>query len=205
MNQYFGVIMYLEQLTLKMYNNTELMEALGKMNKTVTKLVLLSVLFATLASAATIYTLNATITTQVSTPNIIFTTGSDTSSIGGSIGASGQTFTATTVPLGLGSNVTVTQAVNITNTDPLASHSITGLTVLSNDFASTLTQLGIYAYNGTRMALLGVDTTGAVVYQFSGSLNMPANDVWSIIIEGCYDAGTSGGTTNTISFSIEQQ
>ena len=94
------------------------------MNKTITKLVLLSVLFASLASAATIYTLNATITTQVSTPKIIFTTGSDTSSIGGSIGASGQTFTATSVPLGLGTNVTVTQAVNLTNTDISSSHII---------------------------------------------------------------------------------
>ena len=175
------------------------------MNKTLTKLVLLSVLFATLASAATIYTLNATITTQVSTPKIIFTTGTDTSSIGGSITASGQVFTATSEPLGLGTNVTVTQAVNLTNTDVSSSHSLTGLSVNSEDFGSTLSQLSIYAYNGTRMCLLSIDTSGAVVYQFSGSLNMPANAVWSIIIEGCYDAGTSGGTTNTISFSIQQQ
>jgi hypothetical protein len=174
------------------------------MNKTIMKLVLLSVLFASLASAATIYTLNATITTQVSTPKIIFTTGSDTSSIGGSIGASGQTFTATSEPLGLGTNVTVTQAVNLTNTDT-SSHSLTGLSVNSEDFGSTLSQLSIYAYNGTRMCLLSIDTSGNAVYQFSGSLNMPANAVWSIIIEGCYDAGTSGGTTNTISFSIQQQ
>jgi hypothetical protein len=175
------------------------------MNKTITKLVMLSVLFASLASAATIYTLNATITTQVSTPKIIFTTGSDTSSIGGSIGASGQTFTATNVPLGLGTNVTVTQAVTLTNTDISSSHIITGLTVNSNNFASSLSELSIYANNGARICLLSVDTTGTVVYQFSGSLNMPANAVWSIIIEGCYDAGTSDVTTNQISFSIQQQ
>jgi hypothetical protein len=175
------------------------------MNKTITKLVMLSVLFASLASAATIYTLNATITTKVSIPNIIFTTGSDTSSIGGSIAAGGQTFTATTVPLGLETNVTVTEAVKLTNMDGSSSHSITGLTVNSEDFGSTLSQLSIYAYNGTRMCLLSIDTSGNVVYNFSGSLNMPANAVWSIIIEGCYDAGTSGGTTNTIIFSIQQQ
>jgi hypothetical protein len=175
------------------------------MNKTLTKLMLVSVLFASLASAATIYTLSASITTVVSTPKIIFTTGSDTSSIGGSIGASGQTFTATTVPLGLGSNVTITQAVNITNTDVSSAHTITGLTVNTNNFASTLEGLSIYAYSGARILLLSVDTTGTVTYSFSGSLTMPANAVWSIIIEGCYDAGTASGTSNTISFYIQQQ
>jgi hypothetical protein len=175
------------------------------MNKTLTKIMLLSVLFASLASAATIYTLSASITTVVSTPKIIFTTGSDTGTIGGSIGGSGQTFTATTVPLGLGSNVTITQAVNITNTDVSSAHTITGLTLNSNNFASTLTGLSIYAYNGARTLLLTIDTSGTETYQFAGSLSLPANAVWSIIIEGCYDAGTSGGTSNTISFTLQQQ
>ena len=105
----------------------------------------------------------------------------------------------------MGSNVTVQQAVNLTNTDVSNPHSITGVVVASEDFGSSLNQLSIYAYDGTRMLLLSVDATGTVVYQFSGSLNMPANAVWSIIIEGCYDPGTSGGTTNTISFTVEQQ
>ena len=173
------------------------------MNKTFTKLALLSVLFATLASAATIYTLSATITTQATVPNIIFTTASDTSSIGGSVGANGTTFTATTVPLGVGSNVTVTQAVNLTNRDAGSARSITAVVLLSEDFGSSLSQLSIYAYNGARTLLLSVDGTGAITYQFSGTLSMPASAVWTVIIEGCYDAGTVT-TSNTISFYIQQ-
>src|SRR3990170_345882 len=173
------------------------------MNKTLTKLVLLSVLFATLASAATVYTLTATLTTQVAIPNIIFTTASDTSSIGGSVGLNGTTFTATAVPLGVGSNVTVQQAVSLTNTDGSNPRSITGVSVISEDFGSSLYQLSIYANDGTRRLLLSLDTNGAVVYSFSGTLSMSASAVWPIIIEGCYDAGTVSGTTNTISFYIE--
>jgi hypothetical protein len=174
------------------------------MNKTLTKLVLLSVLFATLASAATIYTLTATLTTQVVVPNIIFTTASDTSSIGGSVGANGTTFTATSVPLGVGSNVTVQQAVNLTNTDVSNPHSITGVVVATEDFGSSLNQLSIYANDGTRVPLISIDGTGSTVYEFSGTLSMPASAVWTIIIEGSYDPGTSNGATNTIVFYIQQ-
>jgi hypothetical protein len=137
-------------------------------------------------------------------PNIIFVSGSDTSSIGGSIGSNGTTFTASSVPLGVGSNVTIQQAVNLTNTDAINPHNIIGAEVLSEDFGSALTVLSIYVYNGTMYQLVSLDGTGAVVYQFSGTLTMPASAEWSIIIEGCYDAGTVSGTTNTISFTIEQ-
>ena len=173
------------------------------MNKTLTKLVLLSVLFATLASAATVYTLTATVTTQATVPNIIFTTASDTSSIGGSVGLNGTTFTATAIPLGVGSNVTVQAAVSLTNTNASSARSITGVSVLSEDFGSSLYQLSIYANDGSRRLLLSIDTDGAVVYSFSGTLSMPASAVWPIIIEGCYDAGTVT-TSNTIAFYIEQ-
>lgn len=175
------------------------------MNKTLTKLMLLSVLFATLASAATIYTLNATITTQAVIPNIIFTSASDTSSISGTVGSNGTTFTATAVPLGVGSNITVQEAVGLTNTDASNPHDITAVVVLSEDFGSTLNQLSIYATDGTRKTLLSLDTNGDAVYQFSGTLSIPASAVWTVIIEGCYDDGTLSGTTNTISFNIEQQ
>lgn len=174
------------------------------MDRTLKTLVLLSVLMASFASAAVIYTLTATLTTVASVPNIIFTTGDDTSSIGGSIGTNGTTFTATSVPLGVGSNVTVQEAANLTNTDASNAHNIIGVEVLSENFGSELNKLSIYAYNGTRYLLISIDGSGTVTYQFSGTLTMPAGAEWSIIIEGCYDDGTAGSTTNTITFYIKQ-
>ncbi len=75
---------------------------------------------------------------------------------------------------------------------------------MSEDFGAALTALSIYVYTGTRYTLIELDGTGAVTYEFSGTLTMQASDVWSIIIEGAYDDGTASGTTNTISFIIKQ-
>jgi hypothetical protein len=174
------------------------------MNRTLTRLTLLSVLMVSFASAAIIYTLTATLTTQATVPSIIFTSGSDTSSISGTIGSNGTTFTATAVPLEVGSNVTIPEAVNLTNTDAGSAHDIIGAEVLSEDFASELDNLSIYVYNGTRYLLISLDGTGAVTYEYSGTLSMPASAEWSIIVEGCYDDGTATGTTNNISFHIKQ-
>ena len=173
------------------------------MNRTLTRLMLLSVLTVSFASAAIIYTLTATLTTVVTVPYIIFTTGADTSSITGTIGLNGTTFTATAVPLEVGANVTIEQAVNLTNTDGGSSHDIIGAEVASEDFGAELDVLGIYVYNGTRYLLLSLDDSGDVVYEFSGTLSMPASAEWSMIIEGCYDDGTVAGT-NTITFNIKQ-
>ena len=173
------------------------------MDRTLKRLALLSVLMVSFASAATIYTLTATLTTLATVPNIIFTDGSDTSSISGTVGSNGTTFTATAVPLEVGSNVTIQEAVNLTNTDGVNPHDIVGVEVLSEDFGAELDVLSIYVYNGTRYLLMSLDGTGAVTYEFSGTLSMPASAVWSIIIEGAYDDGTASGS-NTISFYIKQ-
>jgi len=165
--------------------------------------MLLSVLTVSFASAAIVYTLTATLTTVVTVPYIIFTTGADTGSITGTIGLNGTTFTATNVPLEVGANVTIEQVVNLTNTDGGSSHDIIGAEVASEDFGAELYVLGIYVYNGTRYLLLSLDDSGDVVYEFSGTLSMPASAEWSMIIEGCYDDGTVAGT-NTITFNIKQ-
>lgn len=136
------------------------------------------------ASPAIIYTLTATLTTQITVPNIIFTLGSDTGSIGGSVGENGTTFTATAVPLEVGSNVTIQEAVNLTSTDTVNAHDIIGAEVLSEDFGAELDKLSIYVYNGTRYLLISLNGTGTV-YQFSGTLSMPASAERSTIIEGC--------------------
>jgi hypothetical protein len=167
------------------------------------RLILISVLVASLVSAATIYTLTATITTQVTVPNIIFASGSDTSAISGTIGTNGTTFTATAVPLAVGSNVTIQEAVRLNNTDATNPHDITGAEVLSEDFGAELTALTIYVYNGTRYRLLSIDGTGTTTYEFSGTLSMPASASWTVIIEGAYDDGTTSGS-NTLSFYIKQ-
>ena len=173
------------------------------MDRTLKRLALLSVLMVSFASAAVIYTLTATLTTQVTVPNIIFTDGSDTSAISGTVGSNGTTFTATAVPLEVGANVTIQEAVNLTNTDSGSSHDIVGAEVVSEDFGTELDALSIYAYNGTRYLLISLDGTGAVTYEFSGTLSMPASAVWSVIIEGAYDDGTASGS-NTISFNLQQ-
>jgi len=174
------------------------------MDRTLKRLILLSALMVSFASAATIYTLSATLTTQVAVPNIIFVSGADTGTIGGSIGLNGTTFTATTVPLSVGSNVTIEEAVNLTNTDSGNPHDIIGAEVLTEDFGSELDVLSIYVYNGTRYLLISIDGTGAVTYEYSGTLSMPASAEWSLIVEGSYDDGTASGTTNTLSFYIKQ-
>ena len=175
-----------------------------QMNRTFMTIALLSVLMVSFASAGIIYTLRVSLTTQIQVPNIIFVSGSDTDAIGGTIGENGTTFTATAVPLEVGSNVTIEQAVRINNTDTNP-HNITGVEVLSEDFGTELNILAIYLYDGsTRHLLISIDTTGTVTYELSGNLTIPATTAWDIIIEGCYDDGTAVGTQNTISFYIKQ-
>lgn len=169
-------------------------------------IVLLSVLTVSFVSAGIVYTLRVTLTTQIQVPNIKFVSGSDTSDIigAGSIGENGTIFTATAVPLEVGSNVTITQAIRVNNTDNNP-HNVTGAQVLSHDFGTELNIFSIYLYDGsTRHLLISIDTTGTVTYELSGNLTIPAATAWDVVIEGCYDDGTAGGTSNTISFYIKQ-
>ena len=167
-------------------------------------ITLLSVLIVGFISAGIVYTITVSLTTDIQVPNIIFVSGDDTSTVGGTIGTNGTTFTATTVPLGVGSNITIGQAVRLNNTDTSA-HNITGAEVLSEDFGSTLNKFSVYVSDGsTSYLLIDVDTTGAVTYEFSGNVTIPAATAYDIIIEGYYDDGTADGTSNTISFFIKQ-
>jgi hypothetical protein len=161
-------------------------------------------LFISFASAGIIYTLTPTLTSQIQTPNIIFVSGEDTGSIGGSIGLNGTIFTATTVPLGAGSNITIEQAVRINNTDTSA-HNVTGAQVVTEDYGTELNKLSIYLSDGaTRYLLVNLNTSGVVTYEFSSNITIPAATAYDVIIEGMYDDGTASGTSNTINFFIKQ-
>ena len=167
-------------------------------------ITLLSVLVVGFVSAGIVYTVTVSLTTQIQVPNIIFVSGEDTSTIGGTIGQNGTTFTATTVPLSVGANVTIGQAVRLNNTDTSA-HNVTGAEVLSEDFGTELNKLSIYLSDGsTSYLLISLDTAGTATYEFTGNITIPAATAYNIIIEGYYDDGTASGTSNTLSFNIKQ-
>ena len=74
--------------------------------------------------SATVYNyISASVSSDVAVSPVIFTSGEDTSICGGSFFANATQVTFTSVPLAVGSNITITQLVNITNTDS-SDHSV---------------------------------------------------------------------------------
>jgi len=163
-------------------------------------LLVSSLLIAT--AAAVIYhyiTISMTFDAEISP--VSFSSGADTATCGGDI-STNTSAVFTGIPLGIGSNITITELVNITNTDT-SDHSVPVI-VSTENFGSELKILLLYlvAPNATETLITKLDDAGAVITE-DVSVNIPAGEEWAIKLIGCYDGGTSGSQSNTMNLDIK--
>jgi len=171
-----------------------------KLRKSIIALILTSIAVSTV-SAAIYFQIMSTMTFKAAVSWVAFTSGEDTSTCGGDI-STNTSATFNNIPLSIGSNVIITQLVNITNTDS-NSHTVQ-VSVSSENFGSELSTLKLYLVSPSASETLVVemDGSGSVVTQ-NVPVNIPANQEWAIKLVGCYDSGTSGSQSKSMTLSIQ--
>jgi len=165
-------------------------------------ILMLSSLSITVVSAAVYYALLGTMNYQATLSPVVFTSGDDTSVCGGSLSTNSTIATFTTIPLAVESQITITELVNVTNTDSSA-HSVQ-VSVGSENFGSQLTLLRLYLVSpsGTETLVVELDTNGAVTTQ-GISVTIPAGQEYAMKLVGYYDSGTAGTQTNTMTLNLQ--
>jgi len=165
-------------------------------------ILLISSLSITVVSAAVYYALLGNMTYQARRSPVVFSTGSDTSVCGGSLSTNSTIATFTTIPLAVESQITITQLVNLTNTDS-SGHSVQ-VSVGAENFGSQLSTLRLYLVSpsGTETLVVELDTTGAVTTQ-GVSVSIPAGQEYAMKLVGYYDSGTVGTQTNTMTLNLQ--
>ena len=163
--------------------------------------LLLSSLLITTVGAAIYYYITMSSTFDAEISPVSFSLGGDTATVGGDI-STNTSATFSSIPLGIGSNITITELVNVTNTD--ASGHTVPVTVVTEDFGSELKILLLYlvAPNATETLITKLDDSGAVDTE-NISVNIPAGEEWAIKLVGCYDGGTAGSQSNTMNLNIK--
>ena len=162
--------------------------------------LLLSAFLITAASAAIYYQITASMTFQVSVSPVAFTDGADTSDCGGDT-SNNASVSFNSIPLALGSNITITQLVNLTNSDGSNSH-LVKVNVTSEDFGGTLDILLLYLVSpsGTETLVVKLDGAGDIVTE-GVEVNILAGQVWAMKLVGCYD--TDPGSSNSMTLSLQ--
>jgi hypothetical protein len=163
--------------------------------------LILSSLFITTVSAAIYFQIISTMSLQATVSWVIFTNGEDTATCGGDL-TTNTSATFSSIPISVGSNITITQLVNITNTHSSA-HTVT-ISVSSENFGSELSTLLLYLVSPSNAQTLAVkiNGSGTVVTQ-NVQVSIPNGQVWAIELIGCYDAGTPGSQSNSMTLGIQ--
>ena len=164
--------------------------------------LLLSAFLITTASAAIYYQIMASMTFQVSVSPVAFTNGSDTDTCGGDTVTNNASITFSSIPLPIGANITITELVNLTNSDTSNPHYVK-VNVSSVDFAATLDVLLLYLVSpsGSETLVVKIDDAGAVETE-GVEVNIPAGEVWAMKLVGCYDADPGGTNSMTLSLRV---
>lgn len=165
--------------------------------------LLLSALLIATASAAIYYQITASMTFEVGWSPVVFTEGEDTSTCGGTPISNNASISFSGIPLAIGSNITITQLVNVTNSDGASSHDV-NVTVSSENFNGSLSILLLYLVSpsGSETLVVKIDGSGDVVTQ-GVEETIPISEEWAIKLVGCYDTGTGESITNTITLNLE--
>jgi hypothetical protein len=164
--------------------------------------LLLSALLIATASAAIYYQITASMTFEVGWSPVVFTSGEDTSTCGGSL-TNNASATFSSVPLTIESNITITQLVNVTNSDGASGHDV-NVTVSSETFGTELSILLLYIVSptGSETLVVNMGDSGTIVTQ-GVEVTIPASEEWAIKLVGCYDSGTSESQSNTMTLNLE--
>ena len=173
-----------------------------KLNKHVIWIALLfSSILITSVGAVIYHFINMNMTIDAEFSPVVFTSGDDTATCGGDI-STNTSATFSSIPLGIGANITITELVNVTNSDT-SGHTVP-LTVDTEDFGSELKILLLYLVSptGSETLILRMDDSGAVETE-GVSVNIPASEEWAIKLVGCYDGGTSSSQSNSLNINIK--
>ena len=173
-----------------------------KSRLTVLALLLSTLLIAT-ASAAIYFQITADMTFEAEYTPVVFTNGSDTSTCGGDTVTNNASATFSSIPLAIGSNITITELVNLTNSDSTSGHAVK-ITVSSKNFTSSLSILLLYlvAPGGSETLVVKIDDSGNVVTE-NVEVTIPASQVYAMKLIGCYDSGTSGSEANEMKLNVQ--
>jgi len=147
--------------------------------------------------------ISANLSSEVMVSPVVFTNGEDTIICGGSFYANDTQVKFTCIPLAVESNITITQLVNITNTD--SSNHYVHFFVTEN-FETELSLLSIYLVSpsGIELLVVSINDSGVVTTE-NISINIPPGEEWTIKLEGHYDSGTPITQSNTMSITIQVQ
>jgi len=165
-------------------------------------ILLISSFTITVVSAAVYYALLGNMIYQAQLSPVVFTSGDDTSVCGGSLSTNSTIATFTTIPLAVESQITITELVNVTNTD-LSGHSVQ-VSVGSENFGNELSTLKLYLVSpsGTETLVVELDGSGAVIID-DISVNIPAGQEYAMKLVGYYDSGTTGSQTNAMTLNLQ--
>ncbi|MDH5439116.1 MAG: hypothetical protein OEZ48_13165 [Candidatus Bathyarchaeota archaeon] len=164
--------------------------------------LLLSTLLIATASAAIFYQITAGMSFKVGWSPVVFTDGEDSEECGATVPfQNNASVSFTSVPLTIASNVTITQLVNVTNSDT-SDHNVT-VDVSSHNFDANLTILLLYLVSpsGSQTLVVKLGDSGSLVTD-DIQVEIPAGEEWAVKLIGCYDDTTLESKTNTMTLTI---
>ena len=164
-------------------------------------LIVLSMLVVTV-SAAIYYSLIANLTFDAAVSPAIFSVGDDTSAGGGTLSTNATQVTFSSIPLAVESEITITELVNVTNSDASA-HDVQ-VSVSSEDFGTELAALSLYLVSpsATETLVIQLDDSGVVTTE-DVTVNIPATQEYAIKMIGYYDSGTASTASNSMVLALQ--
>ena len=175
-------------------------------NRRKSRLTILALLLSTLliatASAAIYFQITADVTFVAEWSPVAFTAGDDTTDCGGDVTTNNASASFSSIPLAIGSNITITELVNLTNSDSSSGHDVK-VTVGSHNFTSSLKILLLYLVSpgGSETLVVKIDDSGTVVTE-NVEVTIPLSQVYAMKLIGCYDSGTSGSQANEMMLNL---
>ncbi|MFB0503964.1 MAG: hypothetical protein ACETWE_09040 [Candidatus Bathyarchaeia archaeon] len=131
-----------------------------------------------------------------------YTEGEDTFICGGSILTDSTLATFTRIPLGVGSDIVISQLVNVTNRDS-SDHSVQ-VCVTAENFEIELSSLRLYLVSPSWKETLVVelDDSGDIVKE-RVFVEIHQGEEWSVKLVGHYDSAVSPSQSNAMILTIE--
>ena len=128
--------------------------------------------------------------------------GEDTLNCGGCISTDSTVATFAGVPLGVGSDIVITQLVNVTNRH-LSDHNVQ-VCVAVEDFSIELSSLRLYLVSpsGVETLVVELDDSGSVVTE-KVSVRIRQGEEWSVKLAGSYDSGIPLPQSNKMMLALQ--
>jgi len=131
-----------------------------------------------------------------------YTEGEDTFICGGSISSDPTLAVFTCIPLGVGSDIVITELVNVTNRDS-SDHSVQ-VCVSAENFGMELSSVRLYLVSpsGKEALVVELDDSGDIAKE-RVSVGINQGEEWSVKLVGHYDSAVSRFQRNTMILTIQ--